>query len=140
MFIFDLSDLKHMIVIRTSTTAFQMQIPATSCYKDVNTDMKMAPFDRENVNAYMERFGVEFDQVVTSLYGDKFLLYLRMFSSEKLCYVKSSCRAEMKNNLIMSLTLHSPNMALCMRHSVNVVLVKVRSDIVNMKGLFCMRV
>ena len=78
---------------------FRMQIPATSCYKDVNTDMKMASFDREKANAYMERFGVEFDQVVTSLYGDKFLLYLRMFSSEKLCYVKSSCRAEMKKKI-----------------------------------------
>ncbi|XP_052217523.1 uncharacterized protein LOC127835239 [Dreissena polymorpha] len=35
--------------------AFRMQIPATSFYKDVNTNMKMAPVDREKANVYMER-------------------------------------------------------------------------------------
>ncbi|KAH3815048.1 hypothetical protein DPMN_143567 [Dreissena polymorpha] len=76
-----------------------MQIPATSFYKDVNTNMKMAPVDREKANVYMERYGVEFDQLVTSFYGDKFLLYLWMFSSDNLCYVKSSCRAEMNKKI-----------------------------------------
>ncbi|KAH3851464.1 hypothetical protein DPMN_093946 [Dreissena polymorpha] len=92
-----------MIVIRTSNICQELmpefQMPATSFYKDVNTNMKMAPVDREKANVYMEWYGVEFDQLVTSLYGDKFLLYLRTFSSDNLCYVKSSCRAEMKKKM-----------------------------------------
>ncbi|KAH3898180.1 hypothetical protein DPMN_022399 [Dreissena polymorpha] len=76
-----------------------MSLPVTSGYKDINSDMQMAPIDRQKATDYLKRFQVEFDETVTALYNDKFLLYLRLFSSESLDFVKSACRAEMKKKI-----------------------------------------
>ena len=69
---------------------FRMSLPVTSGYKDINSDMQMAPIDRQKATDYLERFQVEFDETVTALYNDKFLMYLRLFSAESLDFVKSA--------------------------------------------------
>ncbi|KAH3840925.1 hypothetical protein DPMN_114383 [Dreissena polymorpha] len=76
-----------------------MSLPVTSGYNDINSDMQMAPSDRQKATDYLERFQVEFDETVTALYNDTFLMYLRLFSSENLDFVKSACRAEMKKKI-----------------------------------------
>ena len=40
---------------------FSMNVPVAASFKDVNTDMKMAPIDVEKANKYMYRFAVGFD-------------------------------------------------------------------------------
>ena len=55
-----------------------MNVPVAASFKDVNTDMKMAPIDVEKANKYMYRFAVGFD--------DKGLICIMNF----FCYILGS--------------------------------------------------
>jgi len=73
-----------------------MNVPVAASFKDVNTDMKMAPIDVEKANEYMDQFAVGFDDKVVDLYNEHFLLYLRLSSTHTFDFIHSVCRAEMK--------------------------------------------
>ena len=81
---------------------FRMTIPIASSYKDVNSDVQMAPIDAEKAQEYMDRLGVIFDAKIVDLYDEHFLLYLRRSSTDTLDFVHSACRAEMKKKITYS--------------------------------------
>lgn len=76
-----------------------MNVPAVTSFKDVNSDMKMAPIDVEKANEYMDQFGVSFDDKVVDLYDEHFLLYLRLSLTDTFDFINSACRAEMKKKI-----------------------------------------
>ncbi|XP_052790029.1 uncharacterized protein LOC128224265 [Mya arenaria] len=87
---------------------FNMSLPKTSGYRDVNSDAKMAPITMEKAIEYMNQYRVEFDAKVKDLYDDKFLLYMRLFSAPSLDFVRGACKAEMRKkvNYVVDISLH----------------------------------
>lgn len=78
---------------------FRMSLPPVTSYKDVNADIKMVPLTFENASSFLEEFGVSFDQKITELYKDGFLLYLRSCETDQLYFLCSACKAEMKKRI-----------------------------------------
>ena len=78
---------------------FCMEIPKVTGYKDVHSEVEMPPITFEHGCEFLHQFNVEFDQTVSDLYNDKFLLYLRVCKAKDLFFIKSACHAEMKKNI-----------------------------------------
>ena len=86
-----------------------MNVPVAASFKDVYTDMKMAPIDVEKASEYMDRFDVAFDDKVVDLYNERFLLYIRLSSTDTCDFIHSACRAEMKKKMTYSIDISLRN-------------------------------
>ena len=64
------------LVSQKTFCQFQMNVPVAASFKDVNTDMKMAPIDAEKASEYMVWFDVAFDDKVVDLYMNIFCYIL----------------------------------------------------------------
>ena len=82
-----------------------MNVPVAASFKDVYTDMKMAPIDVEKASEYMDRFDVAFDDKVVDLYNERFLLYIRLSSTDTCDFIHSACRAELKKKMTYSIDI-----------------------------------
>ncbi len=77
-------------------TEFSMDLPAIKDYKDLHADQKMSPLSFDLVYEYFERYNVEFDSDAVDLYKEKFLIYIRLCSTDKLDFIKCASHASMK--------------------------------------------
>lgn len=73
-----------------------MDHPQVDKYKDLHSEMKTSPLSYELACEYMSQYGVDFDDTVTELYNETFLLYVRLCSTDQFDYVRSACWAEMR--------------------------------------------
>ena len=97
------------LVSQKTFCQFRMNVPVAASFKDVNTDMKMAPIDAEKASEYMVWFDVAFDDKVVDLYNEHFLLYIRLSSTDTFDFIHSACRAEMKKKMTYSIDISLRN-------------------------------
>ncbi|XP_063436783.1 uncharacterized protein LOC134718219 [Mytilus trossulus] len=83
----------------TAEDEFNMTLPSSSIYKDVNSETDFSNFTSKSIDIYLEPMGKTLDTKAKQLYNNRFLKYLRLGTENDFFFVKSECHAEMKRKI-----------------------------------------
>ena len=78
-----------------------MVVPNDDTYTDVNSDSLFIGLTMETVRNYLQKFEKKFENRITQLYDENFLMYFRFSKKDSYTYIRCSCRAEMKKRSML---------------------------------------
>ncbi|KAK6186651.1 hypothetical protein SNE40_005937 [Patella caerulea] len=79
---------------------YEMILPSSSNYKDVNKDTEFPVITYNDVRFYLQPLGKQLDiESVKNLYDQRFLKYFRSYKDSDSYFVRSECKAEMRKNM-----------------------------------------